>query len=133
MSKKRNPAQRAKQKDYTVEPAPKLHGVITDKMVDGQVEQSGVYPFTFSSSLIIMGAGIVGGVVVPACVEAMGVDARLWTVAALSVLVSLALAFTRYFVDSRRGICRGFWVTLAVSFVALVVVLWLLFYRGVVV
>ena len=110
---------------------PKLHGVITEAMVPDQLERSGTYPFTFSSSLILFVAAFAGGVLVPALAGELGLDARVATVAGISVLLPLALALTRYFLDSKRGLCRGFWITLGVSFAVCVLVVSLLLFGGI--
>ena len=110
----------------------KLHGVISEAMVDEQVKRSGTYPFTFSSSLILFAAAFVGAVLTPYAAEALGHDVRVASVLGLSVLLSAALAMTRYFLDSRRGLCRGFWITLVVSFAACLLVSGLLVFSGIV-
>lgn len=110
----------------------KLHGVISEAMVDEQVERSGTYPFTFSSAFILFAAAFVGAVLVPYAADSLGLDAKVASVVGLSVLLSIALASTRYFLDSKRGVCQGFWITLGVSFVACLVVSGLLVFSGIV-
>lgn len=109
----------------------KLHGVITEDYLKEQVERTGTYPFTFSSSIIIAVSALLGAVVIPYLAEIQGLDARAAGVCALSVLVPCALAGTRYFLDSDRGVCRGLWVTLGVSFAAVLLVSYLLYFKGV--
>lgn len=108
----------------------KLHGVITQDRVEEQVERTGIHPFTFSSALLIAAAVCVGGIVVPFVANRMGGDMRLALNVALPVLLAAALGVGRYFVDSRRGVCRGLWVTMGVTLIACALVLYLLLYQG---
>ena len=110
---------------------PKLHGVITEARVEEQVERSGSYPFTFTSSFILFVAAFAGFVLVPYAAGHFGADTRVASVVGISVLLPPALALTRYFLDSKRGICRGFWLTLGVSFAVCLLVSGLLFIGGV--
>lgn len=46
------------------------------------------------------------------------------------MLTAAALAFGRYFVDSKRGLCRGFYLTFLVAFGAMTLICWLLFSKA---
>ena len=48
---------------------------------------------------------------------------RFWIILSLSLSLSLTTAFSRYFIDTKRGAVKGFYVTALVIFVACVVVL----------
>ncbi len=109
-----------------------MHGVITEDRVEEQVERTGTYPFTFASSAIIAGAALLGYLVSPAVLLGAGVEARLSMLVLGPLLISGALALTRYFLDSKRGPTEGFWLTLAVSFLLFFAMTYLMMFRGVV-
>lgn len=112
-------------------PETKLHGVITEAMVPDQVKRSGLYPFTFSSALVLMAAALVGGVIIPWQVERFGIAVELSMTVVLPPLLAAGLAISRYFIDSKRGVCRGFWITFCVTWAVSVIILYLLFFQGI--
>lgn len=109
----------------------KFHGVITEDRVQEQTERTGVYPFTFTSSAIIATAALLGYLVLPVLLSMAGVDVKVTMLALGPLCVSLALAATRYLIDSKRGVTRGFWVTFAVALSVLLTITYLLVFRGV--
>ena len=108
----------------------KLVGVMPEGMAD-EVKKTGVYPFTFKSAFAIAAAALLGTIVIPFLVSGSGVSVALSTTVTLPVLMAAALAVTRYFVDSDRGLCRGFIITLVVAYIAVLLICWLLFYQGI--
>lgn len=119
-------------KRNTSEPAHvKMHGVITEDRVQEQVERTGTYPFTFASSAIIAAAALLGYLVLPAALLELGIEARASMLVLGPLLISAALALTRYFLDSKRGPIRGFWVTLVTTLVALLVIMYLMAFLGI--
>lgn len=109
----------------------KLHGVITEQMVPEQVERSGLYPFTFSSAAILMGCALVGGILIPWQTQKIGISVDLSMVLALPPLLALGLAVSRYFIDSKRGLCRGFWIVFAITWAASALILYLMLFQGI--
>lgn len=109
----------------------KLVGVMPERMADEVKASSDTYPFTFKSAFILAGAALLGTIVIPFFATQAGGTIGFATTAALPPLLAVALAFTRYFVDSDRGLTRGFFITLAVALLALFVICWLLFYQGI--
>ena len=108
----------------------KLVGVMPEQMAK-EVEKASVLPFTFKSAFIVAGAILLGTILIPFAASSYGVSIGVSTTTALPILAAVALTFTRYFVDSNRGFCRGLVVTFVLSFVALTVLCWLLFFQGV--
>lgn len=108
----------------------KLVGVMPERMAD-EVKATGSYPFTFKSAFILAGAALLGTIVIPFFATQAGGTIGFATTTALPPLLASALAFTRYFIDSDRGLVRGFFITLAVTFAAVLVICWLLFYQGI--
>ena len=109
----------------------KLVGVMPEAMADEVTAASGTYPFTFKSAFIIAAAALLGTILIPFLATQSGGTIQFATTAATPPLVAIALAFTRYFVDSERGLARGFFTTLGVAFAVLLAICWLLFYKGI--
>lgn len=109
----------------------RMHGVIPNDRVDEQVERTGTYPFTFTSSAIIACSALLGYLILPAILLGAGVEAKISMLVLGPLLISGALALTRYFLDSKRGPTRGFWMTLAISLLALLLVTYLMAFRGI--
>lgn len=108
----------------------KLHGVMTEDMVPDQIERAGTHPFTFSGALLITGSVLLGGFVVPLQLSGAGIEFRASALVLQPLFTATALAVSRYFVDSRRGACRGFWVTFVVTLVVCFALLYALLYKG---
>lgn len=119
-----------KQVEGQVRSSHKLVGVMPDDMAR-EVEGAGVYPFTFTSAFILAGAVLLGTIIIPFLLDGQGVYIGLSTTLACPLLLAAAIAFTRYFVDSRRGICFGFWLTFVIALLAATLICWLLFYKGI--
>jgi hypothetical protein len=113
--------------------APKLHGVATEEVAQEQITRTGTYPFTFKSAFLITGAAVVGGILFPFLADMMGGDVRLVLLVGLTVTMAPAIAVSRYFFDSNRGICQGFWITLVIMLVAISCISYLLLYKGILV
>lgn len=111
-------------------PRGKLHGVITESMVPDQVERSGLYPFTFTSALLLLGSALLGGGVFP---WLAGENGRLAALIALPILLAVAMGVSRYFIDSDRGVCPGLWVTSGITLVASFMILYLALFQGILV
>lgn len=114
----------------SVRSSQKLVGVMPEQMAE-DIRETGSYPFTFKSAFIIAAAALLGTIAIPFLASQAGIWIGLSTLMSLPLLLAASLAYTRYFVDSRRGWCRGFAVTFLVAFVACAAVVWLLFYQGI--
>ena len=107
----------------------KLVGVMPEEMAR-EVRASGSVPFTFKSAIILAVSVLLGAIVIPFFMSRIGVAIGTSTTISLPFLTAGALGCTRYFIDSERGFCKGFYLTLLVTFVATALACWLLFYKG---
>lgn len=98
-----------------------------------EVTATGSVPFTFKSAFLLGGAVLLGTIVIPFFASKAGVGIGLSTTCAAPVLTASALAFSRFFLDSKRGLCQGFFITFAVALASLTLLCWLLFFRGIMV
>lgn len=75
--------------------------------------------FGFKSALIIVAGGALGTVVAPYLLSIIGISKSLGVVMGNALITSFAIAYTRFFVESKIGFCKKFWMTygiFAVSF-----------------
>ena len=110
----------------------KLVGVMPEDMAN-EVQATGTVPFTFKSAFLLAGAVLLGTIAIPFFAFQVGVSVGVSTTCAAPMLTAAALAFGRYFVDSKRGLCRGFYLTFLVAFGAMTLICWLLFFKGILV
>lgn len=110
----------------------RLVGVMPEEMAR-EVRAGGFVPFTFKSASILAIAVLLGTIVIPFIASRAGVAIGVSTTITMPFLTAGALAFTRYFIDSERGWCKGFYLTLLVAFGTTALVCWLLFFRGIMV
>lgn len=110
----------------------KLVGVMPEDMAN-EVQATGTVPFTFKSAFLLAGAILLGTIIIPFFASQAGVGIGVSTTCAAPVLTAGALAYGRYFIDSKRGLCRGFYLTFLVAFGAMTLICWLLFFQGILV
>lgn len=95
-----------------------------------QQKQVGIPRFSILSSLLILAAGIVGGVLAPYLFHVLHWDTRIATMLFLPALISLAIAYGQSFIETRSGFCKRFWITLGVAFVILLTLSYFWLYKG---
>ena len=108
----------------------KLKGVMTASLADEIAESSGFTGFSFKSSFLIAGAVVLGCLVIPYLASLAGLPVNATVLVALPVLLGLALALSRFYIDTDRGLCRGFAITFVVCAAVSAAVVWLLLYQG---
>ena len=86
---------------------------------------------SFKSAFILAGAALLGAVVILYAASLAGAPVNIAVMVALPLLIAAALAGTRYFVDTDRGLCRGALIAFAVAWAASLLVCWLVLYQGV--
>ncbi|KPI49161.1 membrane protein [Clostridioides difficile] len=86
---------------------------------------------SFKSGLILIVSSLVSTVVFPFLLSIFGIDNRLGVVVGNSLITSFAVAYTRYFVETKRGFSLGFfrlYILFALSF-AIIGYFWI--YKGI--
>ncbi len=66
--------------------------------------------FSFKSALLIIVGGIVGTILVPILFSMFGVSFNLSVVLGNTFITSFTIAYSRYFIESKKGFCKGFWI-----------------------
>ena len=82
--------------------------------------------FGFKSALLIIAGGIVGTMILPMLLSVFGISLNLSIVLGNTFITSFSISYARYFIESRKGFCKGFWLNylfFAVSF-AIISYLW---------
>lgn len=69
--------------------------------------------FGVKSSLALILAGALSTVFIPLLFSLIGIDKRISIVIGNTVILGFALAYTRFFIESKRGFCKQFWYTYA--------------------
>ena len=67
--------------------------------------------FGFKSALLIVGAAIVSTIVIPMLLQVTGLNFEVVAIIANTLITSYAVAYSRYFIESKKGYCKKFWYT----------------------
>ncbi len=67
--------------------------------------------FSFKSSLIILLGAIGGTVIFPYILSLIGIDNRMGVVIGNTLLLGFVLSYVRFFIETKRGFCKKFWIT----------------------
>lgn len=86
---------------------------------------------SFKSGLLLMISAAIGTILVPYLFSMFGVDYRLGVIIGNVVITAFAVSYTRYFIETKRGFCIGFWRLYAIFAVAFAVIGWFWVYKGV--
>lgn len=66
--------------------------------------------FGFKSALLIIVGGIVGTMILPMLLSVFGISLNLSIVLGNTFITSLAIAYSRFFIETKRGYCKAFWI-----------------------
>lgn len=67
------------------------------------VQAVSIPKFGFKSSFIIAIAALMSGVIIPFMVSLTGMDVKIITLISNSLLISLAVCYCQYFIESKKG------------------------------
>lgn len=114
----------------------KMQKVQSNKNTKKQMEKNqrtdyNIPTISFKSGLILIVSSLVSTVVFPLLLSIFGIDNRFGVVIGNSLITSFAVAYTRYFVETKRGFSLGFfrlYILFALSF-AIIGYFWI--YKGI--
>ncbi|WP_148112414.1 hypothetical protein [Vagococcus elongatus] len=86
--------------------------------------------FSVKSSLLILLAGLVGGIIFPYFFYELHWDTRIAVMLFLPALISAAIAYGQCCIETDAGICKRFWIILSFSFFILEVLSYFWLYKG---
>lgn len=67
--------------------------------------------FSLKSSLIILLGAILSTVVFPYILSLIGISHKMGIVIGNTLILSFILTYVRFFLETKRGICKKFWIT----------------------
>ena len=71
----------------------------------------GIPTFGFKSSLVIMLDAVISTFIVPYILSFIGIDFKTGVILGNATITSYALAYSRYFIETKKKYCKGFWMT----------------------
>ena len=81
------------------------------KVLEGKRTDYDIPMFGFKSAFIILISAVIGSIVVPMFLNSLGMDGKLANVIGNLIFPGLGIAYARYFVESKKGFCKGFYLT----------------------
>lgn len=67
--------------------------------------------FGIKSSLVLILSGIMSTLILPFLLSLVGIDKNISIVIGNTIILGFALAYCRFFIETKRGICKKFWQT----------------------
>lgn len=86
---------------------------------------------SFKSGVILMAAAAVATLLVPYLLNIVGIDYNLGAIIGNVIITAFAVAYTRYFIETKRGFCFGFWRLYGLFAISFAVIGWFWVYKGV--
>ncbi|WP_195986872.1 hypothetical protein [Clostridium sp. D53t1_180928_C8] len=84
--------------------------------------------FGFKSALLIVGAAVIATLIIPMILQFVGLSFEVTAIIANTLITSYAVAYSRYFIESKIGYCKKFWYTYLIFSVSFCIIgfLWLI-------
>ncbi|MDV4150686.1 hypothetical protein R0131_07535 [Clostridium sp. AL.422] len=67
--------------------------------------------FGFKSALLILIGAITGTIILPIVLSLFGVSQNLGILIGNTVITSFTISYSRFFIESKKGFCKGFWIS----------------------
>lgn len=67
--------------------------------------------FGYKSALVILFGAICGSIIFPWLLSFFGVSSNFSIMIGNTFITSFAIAYSRYFIESKKGKCKGFWLS----------------------
>lgn len=87
-----------------------------------QVKDESIKVFSYKGAAFICLTCMIATTVVPWLFSLAGIHSKMVTVLSISLLGSLGIAYVRHFIDSRKGMSKGFLLQFALFFAAFFVI-----------
>ena len=83
--------------------------------------------FGFKSAILIVIAAVVSTILIPFLLQYVGINFEMAAIVANTIITSFSVAYSRYFIESKKGFCKSFWYTYLIFAVSFFVIgfLWL--------
>lgn len=86
--------------------------------------------FGFKSALLLVAAAVLGSIIVPFILSLLGVSKELGVVLGNAIITSFAVPYSRFFIETKRGFCKKFWVTYGIFALSFGVISYFWMYLG---
>jgi len=84
---------------------------VANKNVPMGKTQYDIPTFSFKSAFLLVIAGGVATLVVPFLLALVGIDRNISIVLGNGIIMGGALAYSRFYIETQRKKCKGFWFT----------------------
>lgn len=69
--------------------------------------------FGYKSALVILLGAITGTIILPMLLSALGISTNFSILLGNTFVTSFAITYSRYFIETKKGYCKGFWMNYA--------------------
>lgn len=86
--------------------------------------------FSYKSSIIILITIFIAIYMIPMICEGIGIDFKLPTIIFGGIISGLVISYTRFFIDTKIGICRNFYLLAILFGIVASVIIFIVCYTG---
>ena len=86
--------------------------------------------FSIKSSLLLLLAGVCGGILMPYIFSLVNLDPKLGMILFLPAFISFAIAYGQCFIETKDGFCKRFWLTAIIGFFILTILSYFWLFKG---
>lgn len=69
--------------------------------------------FGYKSALVLLLGGVVGTIIFPMFLSIFGVNTNFGVLIGNTFITSFSIAYSRYFIETKKGYCKSFWLSYA--------------------
>lgn len=69
--------------------------------------------FGYRSALVLLLGGVVGTIIFPLFLSIFGVNTNFGVLIGNTFITSFSIAYSRYFIETKKGYCKSFWLSYA--------------------
>ncbi|MGY3749958.1 hypothetical protein [Vagococcus acidifermentans] len=88
--------------------------------------------FSIKSAFLLFLSGLVGGVALPYLFYILNLKFTLAILFFLPLCFSLSLGYSMFFIETKSGFCKRFWITTICSFVVLTALAYIWLFKGII-
>ena len=131
MSNNKKKKNNKKNNNYVKKNTPQNNSNIKRDIEKTQKTDYNIPTISFKSGIILMVSAAIGTILVPYLLNMLGMDYRLGAIIGNVIITAFAVSYTRYFVETKRGFCFGFWRLYGIFAIAFAIIGWFWVYKGV--
>ena len=102
----------------------------TNKKVTAGKTDYNLPTFGYQSAMVLLLSGGISTWFMPYVLSFTGIDRRLLVIVCNALILGFATAFVRFFIESKRGFCRKFWVAYGIFGAAFAIISYFWMYLG---